>query len=79
VEFSKANRRKSICFVTGVAGAGKTLAGLNIATTERSHVKNEDYSVFLSGNGPLVNVLREALAKDEVMRAKENRESLTKK
>lgn len=62
---SQRHSHKSICFVTGVPGAGKTLAGLNVAT---SHVKkdNELYSVFLSGNGPLVAILREALARDKV-------------
>ena len=30
IDESKANHRKSICFLTGVPGAGKTLAGLNI-------------------------------------------------
>lgn len=56
--------RKSICFVTGVPGAGKTLVGLNIATSS----PQEENAVFLSGNGPLVEVLREALARDEVQR-----------
>jgi hypothetical protein len=67
---SRANRTKSICFVTGVPGAGKTLVGLDIAT---KHIdKNSDlYSVFLSGNDPLVAVLREALARDKVRREKE--------
>lgn len=62
---SKANNRKSICFVTGVPGSGKTLVGLNIAT---GHIDKENdlHSVFLSGNGPLVNILREALARDKV-------------
>ena len=66
---SRAKKRKAICFVTGVPGAGKTLVGLNIATT---HNNNEDdlYSVFLSGNGPLVAVLREALARDRVLQEK---------
>lgn len=62
---SRENKLKSICFVTGVPGAGKTLVGLNIAT--KNIDKNTDlYSVFLSGNGPLVEVLREALARDRV-------------
>jgi len=64
IERSKANREKSICFVTGVPGAGKTLAGLNIATT-RARDHEDEHAVFLSGNGPLVDVLREALARDE--------------
>lgn len=60
-------RRKSICFVTGVPGAGKTLVGLNIAT--RHYDKTSDlYSVFLSGNGPLVSILCEALARDRATR-----------
>lgn len=57
--------RKTICFVTGVPGAGKTLAGLNIAT-ERQKKQGESRAVFLSGNDPLVRVLREALARDRV-------------
>jgi len=67
---SKAYARKSICFVTGVPGAGKTLVGLNIAT---KHIdkNNELYSVFLSGNGPLVAILREALARDKVKQEKQ--------
>jgi schlafen family protein len=56
---------KSICFVTGVPGAGKTLVGLNTAT-RHSSVSDKTYTVFLSGNGPLVAILREALARDRV-------------
>lgn len=70
IRFSKQNSVKSICFVTGVPGAGKTLVGLNIAT---KHIDkdNDLYSVFLSGNGPLVAILREALTRDKVQREKE--------
>lgn len=68
---SKQNSQKSICFVTGVPGAGKTLVGLHIATTHFDKA-NDLYSVFLSGNGPLVAILREALARDKVHRIKEN-------
>ena len=77
IDFSKDNNRKSICFITGVPGAGKTLAGLNIANL-RSNYKEDEHAVFLSGNGPLVDVLREALARDKVITAKENGESLIK-
>lgn len=64
---ARANSHKAICFVTGVPGAGKTLVGLDIAT--RHIDKRSDlYSVFLSGNGPLVKVLCEALARDKVGR-----------
>lgn len=65
IKISKENSQKSICFVTGVPGAGKTLVGLNIATLHINR-ENELYSVFLSGNGPLVDILREALARDKV-------------
>jgi len=69
VDESNANRRKAICFVTGVPGAGKTLVGLNIATRRREQ-DQPTHAVFLSGNGPLVAVLREALTRDEVARRK---------
>jgi hypothetical protein len=61
---SHQDQRKSICFVTGVPGAGKTLVGLDIATASPDY----ENAVFLSGNGPLVEVLREALTRDEVRR-----------
>ncbi|WP_298443959.1 DUF2075 domain-containing protein [uncultured Ferrimonas sp.] len=64
---ARINRRKVICFVTGVPGAGKTLVGLNVATRHANAV-DEEHAVFLSGNGPLVAVLREALARDQVSR-----------
>lgn len=70
IDLSRNQKRKSICFVTGVPGAGKTLVGLNIAN-KYSDDKNELYSVFLSGNGPLVKILREALTRDKVKRDKE--------
>jgi hypothetical protein len=78
IEKSKITNSKSICFLTGVPGAGKTLAGLNIANERRKAYEDEN-AVFLSGNGPLVYVLREALVRDEVQQAKENGEKLTKK
>jgi hypothetical protein len=78
IEQSKRNQKKSICFVTGVPGAGKTLAGLNIAV-QRLQPGEEEHAVFLSGNGPLVMVLREALGRDEVERAAEEGQSLTKR
>jgi hypothetical protein len=60
------NQRKKIVFVTGVPGAGKTLVGLNVATRKRD--QSSTHAVFLSGNGPLVAVLREALTRDEMSR-----------
>ena len=78
IDESKRNAQKSICFMTGVPGAGKTLAGLNIAT-ERMKIAEDENAVFLSGNGPLVEVLREALTRDEVNNSKINGKKLTKK
>ena len=67
IEDAKLKSKKAICFVTGVPGAGKTLAGLNIATNRvRGH--SDEHAVFLSGNGPLVDVMREALARDQSTR-----------
>ncbi len=77
IQETKAKGRKSICFVTGVPGAGKTLVGLNVAT-KNIDKESSTTSVFLSGNGPLVAVLREALARDKVKREKEKGTKLKK-
>ena len=73
IDGARQNRTKAICFVTGVPGSGKTLAGLNIAT-RRSVEHLDEHAIFLSGNGPLVDVLREALTRD-----KATREGISKK
>jgi hypothetical protein len=74
---AKAENQKAICFVTGVPGAGKTLVGLNIAA--KNYKENEKSStVFLSGNGPLVAILREALTRDKLKREKEKGNKLRK-
>ena len=75
---SRAKSHKAICFVTGVPGAGKTLIGLNIAT-EHLHKDKDSLSVFLSGNGPLVTVLQEALARDFVVRKRHEGVRVSKK
>lgn len=77
IDESKANKRKSICIVTGVPGAGKTLVGLTIAN-DRHQYEESEHAVFLSGNGPLVQVLQEALARDEHERAKTKGEPISK-
>ncbi|AOS83828.1 hypothetical protein BIU88_06495 [Chlorobaculum limnaeum] len=69
IDRARDQKEKAICFVTGVPGAGKTLVGLNIAT-RYSDEESELYSVFLSGNKPLVDILREALARDTILREK---------
>lgn len=77
ISSAKEESHKAICFVTGVPGAGKTLVGLHIATNHMDKNK-ELYSVFLSGNEPLVKVLREALARDKVRRERERGQSIKK-
>lgn len=75
---SKTSNSKSICFVTGVPGAGKTLVGLDVAIRQtyqgNSEPVKDEGAVYLSGNGPLVAVLTEALAQDNFKRCKERGE-----
>jgi len=78
VDEAKALGQKVICFVTGVPGAGKTLVGLNLATRRREPIE-PTHAVFLSGNGPLVAVLREALTRDDVARRKALGEKVKKR
>ena len=77
ISSAKKNSKKVICFVTGVPGAGKTLVGLNIAN---KHINKDDqlHSVFLSGNGPLVDILREALVRDEIRKEGEKGKKIRK-
>jgi hypothetical protein len=66
---------KAICFITGVPGSGKTLVGLNAV----HHKELRDSASFLSGNGPLVKILREALIRDDIRRPRENGERRTRR
>lgn len=74
IQRSKLNQEKNICFVTGVPGAGKTLVGLDVAIKQTYQGQNEpvknEGAVYLSGNGPLVAVLTEALAQDNHKKCK---------
>lgn len=70
IAHAKENNEKAICFVTGVPGAGKTLVGLNIATKKYKE-DSDTNSVFLSGNGPLVAILREALTRNRLKRERD--------
>lgn len=65
----QSNKRKAICFITGVPGAGKTLIGLQTAIKQ---FEKENKAVYLSGNYPLVKVLQEALARDYVKRSRDD-------
>ena len=75
---SRKNSEKSICFVTGVPGAGKTLVGLDIAVKQSyqggKDIVEDEKAVYLSGNGPLVAVLTEALALDNYAKCRERGE-----
>ncbi len=79
IQKSKNNKEKSICFVTGVPGAGKTLVGLDVAVKQTyqntNNILNDEGAVYLSGNGPLVAVLTEALAQDNYKSCKSKGES----
>ena len=78
IQKSKEKQEKSICFVTGVPGAGKTLVGLDVAVKQTYQGQDEpiaeEQAVYLSGNGPLVAVLTEALAQDNFKKCKEKGE-----
>ena len=77
IKFTKDNNKKSIIFITGVPGAGKTLVGLDLAAQNLS-IKNNSKAVYLSGNGPLVAVLRKALIDNTNERLKEKNGKLHK-
>lgn len=68
IETARAERKKVVCFVTGVPGAGKTLAGLNAIHNPLFRLRGEAPGAFLSGNGPLVRIVSEALARDHAAR-----------
>lgn len=77
IEYAKSHKKKCVCFVTGVPGAGKTLVGLDVVAKSLDE-DADSLSVYLSGNGPLVKVLREALKKSVEATDKE-REALWKR
>lgn len=64
IQQAQKKRRKILCIVTGVPGAGKTLAGLNVVHDPRIRSVAEGAGVFLSGNGPLVHIVSAAIARD---------------
>ena len=78
IKKAKNENKKYICFVTGVLGAGKTLVGLDVVAKSLDEDESE-LSVYLSGNGPLVDVLREALkisSKSENLTSKQTEASI---
>lgn len=69
-ESAKTNK-KTLCFVTGVPGAGKTLAGLRLVHDNKLRETTRSDCIFLTGNLPLVKVLQSALARDAARRRKQ--------
>ena len=74
ISYARENMKKCICFVTGVPGAGKTLVGLDVVAKSLDN-KERGLSVYLSGNGPLVEVLREALKRSVKEKMQYNRDT----
>lgn len=74
IAWARTNQKKCVCFVTGVPGAGKTLVGLDVVAKNLDKGR-ENLSVYLSGNGPLVEVLREALKRSVKVNNQWNRET----
>lgn len=74
ITYAQTNKKKCICFVTGVPGAGKTLVGLDIVAKNLDK-GGSNLSVYLSGNGPLVEVLREALIRSVKAKKQFNKET----
>ncbi len=66
--------RRTICFVTGIPGAGKTLTGLNVVHSRGSQQSSAPSVIFLSGNGPLINVVREAIVMSQVSKGRKRRD-----
>jgi hypothetical protein len=67
IEEAKASRSHQVIAISGVPGAGKTLVGLKLAHEEAiQNVIGEGSPppIYLTGNGPLVSVLTEVLARD---------------
>jgi hypothetical protein len=62
---AKEKGKHTVCFVTGVPGAGKTLTGLNVVHNPAIRYAQGPSGIFLSGNGPLVKIIREALVQNQ--------------
>jgi len=71
IQQAQRQSEKVICFVTGVPGAGKTLAGLNVVHNPALRREGRPAGVFLSGNGPLVKIVSAAIARDHKRRIRE--------
>ena len=63
VSTARSQQKRVICFITGVPGSGKTLTGLNVVHERKLQTGSQTGDIFLSGNGPLVKILRAALVR----------------
>ena len=81
IKDAEQEKKKAICFVTGVPGAGKTLVGLNVVHEKEAYGGKETNTAYFSGNGPLIKVLKEALARDHynILKTKYNNGELKEK
>ena len=69
IEWARKSKNRVLIFLSGVPGSGKTLCGLQVVHDAIcSGSENKGDVVYLSGNTPLVTVLREALARSEYSR-----------
>jgi hypothetical protein len=60
---SKRDSKKSIIFLTGIPGSGKTLVGLDVASRYQN-VEDKEHSVYVCGTSALIHVIQEALVRD---------------
>jgi hypothetical protein len=74
IERARHGRRRVICFVTGIPGAGKTLTGLDVVHDPELRGDSAAAGIFLSGNGPLVRVVREALVMHHAAQGRRRRD-----
>lgn len=77
IQEAREHRRKTVCFVTGVPGAGKTLAGLNVVHSDAARCGDIPAPIFLSGNGPLVKIVAAAITRDRTLRTGDTRAGRT--
>lgn len=75
INYSRNQNKKSIVFINGVPGSGKTLVGLDVVARNSNFANNEwsdTYAKYLSGNFPLITVLHEALTRDRYINQDSN-------
>lgn len=74
---SKSNNHKSLVFLTGIPGSGKTLVGLDVAS-KFQNIAEDQHSVYVCGTSALIHVIQEALVRDKYHRLKDTPDQKTK-